>query len=314
MNPRKPPEQFDTLCKLAGQLYAAVDAEALIVMVESQVDWEQLKKRVGKQVRLLVAGDAPEELHGADEAGLDTILISMPDAPVSDKLSQTLLVAVANEQLPPRAEVVSLYCGFEAGTIDSVSCIRLDEHLVRLTARDLRKLETKVPLETLKTVVDLAVDIGREGREGKPVGTIFVVGDARNVMTSSEPLGFDPVKGYSRAERNIQDQRVREAVKEIAPLDGAIIVSSDGTVQAACRYLNATAANVTLSKGLGARHWAAAAITKKTKAVAVTVSETNGTVRIFHRGEVLLRVEPFRRAMKWKDFDNDSNPSDQHAS
>ena len=73
--------------------------------------------------------------------------------------------------------MVAIYSGFEAGKIDSLSYIRLDEHLGRLTARDLRKLETKVPLETLKMVVDLAVEIGREGREGKPVGTIFVVGD-----------------------------------------------------------------------------------------------------------------------------------------
>jgi DNA integrity scanning protein DisA with diadenylate cyclase activity len=218
-------------------------------------------------------------------------------------LTQALLGAVANEQLPPGAEVVAIYSGFEAGRVDSLSYIRLDEHLGRLTARDLRNLETKVPLETLKAVVDLAVEIGREGREGKPVGTIFVVGDSRNVLRSSESLGFDPVKGYSRAERDIQDNRVREAIKEIAPLDGAIIVSADGTVEAACRYLNATAANVTLSKGLGARHWAAAAITKKTKAVAVTVSESNGTVRLFHRGEVMLRIEPFRRAMKWRDFE-----------
>ena len=143
------------------------------------------------------------------------------------------------------------------------------------------------------------------------VGTILVVGDSRNVIKSSEPLGFDPVKGYNRRDRNIQDLRVREAIKEIAPLDGAIVVSSDGTVDAACQYLNATAANVTLSKGLGARHWAAAAITKKTKAVAVTVSESNGTVRLFHKGEVLLRVEPFRRAMKWKDFEYEPPQTDE---
>ena len=227
----------------------------------------------------------------------------MPGVPVYDKLTHALLSAVANEQLAPGADVIALYSGFEAGRVDSMSHIRLDEHLGRLTARDLRKLGTNVPLETLKTVVDLAVEIGREGREGKPVGTILVVGDSRNVIKSSEPLGFDPVKGYNRVDRNIQDHRVREAIKEIAPLDGAVIVAADGTVDAACRYLNATAANVTLSKGLGARHWAAAAITKKTKAVAVTVSESNGTVRLFHKGEVLLRVEPFRRAMKWKDFE-----------
>ncbi len=302
MSAQKTSSKFQTLCALALQLSKAIDADALLLVVENPMDWEQVKKLTGRRT-LLVAGDTNEQLAGAHEAELDTVLLNMPEAPVYDKLTQALLGAVANEQLAPGADVVAIYSGFEAGKIDSLSYIRLDEHLGRLTARDLRKLETKVPLETLKTVVDLAVEIGREGREGKPVGTIFVVGDTRNVLRSSEPLGFDPVKGYNRKERKIQDARVREALKEVAPLDGAIIVASDGTVEAACRYLNATAANVTLSKGLGARHWAAAAITKKTKAVAITVSESNGTVRLFHKGEVLLRVEPFRRAMKWKDFE-----------
>lgn len=302
MSPQKSSEKFNTLCELALQLSKAVDADALLLVVESPLDWEQVKKLIGRR-KLLIAGDTHEQMQGAHEAELDTVLLNMPEAPVYDKLTQALLGAVANEQLAPGADVVAVYSGFEAGKIDSLSYIRLDEHLGRLTARDLQKLETKVPLDTLKTVVDLAVEIGREGREGKPVGTIFVVGDTRNVLRSSEPLGFDPVKGYNRKDRQIQDARVREALKEVAPLDGAIIVSADGTVEAACRYLNATAANVTLSKGLGARHWAAAAITKKTKAVAITVSESNGTVRLFHKGEVLLRVEPFRRAMKWRDFE-----------
>ena len=86
-------------------------------------------------------------------------------------------------------------------------------------------------------------------------------------------------------------------------MDGAVRVSADGTVEAAAQYVSAPAANITLSKGLGTRHWAAAAISKATNAVAVTVSESNGTVRLFQGGEVVLRIEPFRRAMKWKDFE-----------
>jgi len=75
-------------------------------------------------------------------------------------------------------------------------------------------------------------------------------------------------------------------------------------VEAACRYVDSSAADVTLSKGLGARHWAAAAISRATQAVAVTVSQSNGTVRIFQNGEVMLRVEPIhRRPMVWKDFE-----------
>jgi DNA integrity scanning protein DisA with diadenylate cyclase activity len=227
----------------------------------------------------------------------------MPDAPVFEKLAQALLESVADEILEPNSEIVAVYSGFEADTIDSVSFIRLDEHLGRLTARDLRQIETSVPLETLKTVVDLAVEIGREGREGKPVGTMFVVGDTRKVLAISHPAGFDPVKGYSRKERDLHDARVREAVKEIAPLDGAFVVAPDGTVEKSCQIIDSDHVDLTLSKGLGARHWAAAAVSKNTHAIAVVVSESNGTVRLFKNGEVILRIEPFRRAMKWKEFE-----------
>jgi DNA integrity scanning protein DisA with diadenylate cyclase activity len=249
-------------------------------------------------------------LEGAAEAGFPAVVLNMPDSPVHEKLTQALLESVADDILAPGARVVAIYSGFEADTIDSISVIHLDEHLGRLTSRDLRQLETKVPLDTLKAVVDLAVEIGREGREGKPVGTLFVVGDTRKVLATSHALVFDPVRGYSRKERNLFDPKVREGIKEIAQMDGAFVVNPDGTVEAASRYIDASAESITLSKGLGARHWAAAAVTRKTKAVAIAVSESNGTVRIFANGEVFLRIEPFRRAMKWKDFEYEPPPAD----
>ena len=180
-----------------------------------------------------------------------------------------------------------------------------------MTAHDLRQLETRVPLDTLKTTVDLAVAVGREGREGKPVGCLFVVGDHRQVLKHCHPLGFDPVKGYNVAERQLKDSRVREAIKEVAQLDGAFIVAADGTVVAACQHVSAPAADITLSKGLGARHWAAASISRATQAIAITVSESDGTVRLFQNGATVLRIEPFRRAMKWREFEYDPPTSGQ---
>lgn len=277
--------------------------DALLFMAEQKPDWDLIRRLAGSDLKVIVAADEKETVERAAAEGFAAILVSMPEAPVYDKLSQALLSAVANEQLVEGAEVIAVYSGFEAGKIDSFSIISLDEHLGRLTARDLRSLETNVPLETLKAVMDLAIEIGREGREGKPVGTLFVVGDSRKVLAKSQPIGFDPVKGYSRSERNLHDFRVREAMKEIAVLDGAFIVSADGTVEAACRHLHCGNELVTLSKGLGTRHVAAAGITKETKSVAVAVSESSGTIRLFQNGEVLLRVEPFRRPMKWKDFE-----------
>ena len=296
-------DQFKNLFSMAIRLNESAGADAILLLLDGPADWQRLKKMAGDE-KILVAGDTDEHLAGAQQSGLNAVRLDMAESPVYERLTQSVLEAVADDILAPGSAVVALYSGFDAEVIDSVSLINLDEHLNRLTGRDLRQLETRVPLDTLKIVVDLAVEIGREGREGKPVGTLFAVGDARKVLASSHPAGFDPVKGYSRKDRNLDDAWVREGIKEIAQMDGAIVVSADGTVEAACRYLDCSAAEVTLSKGLGARHWAAAAVSRATNAVAVSVSATNGTVRIFQNGEVVLRIEPhLRRPMVWKEFE-----------
>ena len=294
--------QLAQLLDAAARLCEATASEAILLLVDQRLDWDRVRQLTGTAT-VLVAADDEADLAGATDHGLKKMPLDVAGLPVHERLAQALLECVADEMIPPEAQVVAVYSGFEAGTIDSVSLLKLEEHLGQLTSRDLRNLETKVPLETLKLVVDLAVEIGREGREGKPVGTLFVVGDARKVLQASHAAGFDPVRGYSRAERRLTDARVREGIKEIAQLDGAFVIGSDGTVEGAARYIDASAENVSVAKGLGARHWAAAAVTRRTKSVAVAVSETSGTVRIFQNGEVVLRIEPFRRAMKWKDFE-----------
>ncbi len=297
-------EQIATMFGLGVRLGKLREADAILVWSDGDEDWEQLKRLAG-DFTVLVASDLDANVSGAVDAGLDVLLLAPESHPTLEKLSQALLKAVSDDLLSPGAGVIAVYAGFDTGTADSVSFIRLDEHLGRLTVRDLRNLKTRVPIETLKTVVDLAVAIGREGREGRPVGALFVVGDVRKVLAQSKPAGFDPVKGYSRKERSLGDGRVREGIKEVVQLDGAIVVSADGTVEAACRLLDSTTANINLPKGLGARHMAAAAITKSTTAIAITVSQSSGTVRLFQDGRVMLHVEPFRRAMKWKVHDTD---------
>src|SRR5262249_59152761 len=97
------------------------------------------------------------------------------EAVIAERISLALIEAVANDQLHAGDRVVVVYSGFEAEAIDSLSVVRLGEHLERLTARDLRALETSVPFETLKAVVDAAVEIGREGRGGEAGGTLIVL-------------------------------------------------------------------------------------------------------------------------------------------
>lgn len=295
-------KQFSAILDVATRLYDAAEADALLVSVEAAVEWDKLKAVVGER-NLFVAAENPQGLAGIEKYGIPHVSLNVHDAPVHDRLTQTLLEFTADDVLKTGARVVAVYSGFEVGKIDTVSLIRLHEHLGRLTSRDLRQFESHVPLDTLKAVVDLAVEIGREGREGKPVGTLFIVGDTKRVMEQTREAGYDPVKGYNAPRRSMKDPRNRESIKEIAQLDGAFIVTADGLVRASCRIVKTDPQGISIAHGLGSRHWAGAAISKATRAISVVVSESNGTVRIFRNGEQALRIEPFRRAMKWKEFD-----------
>ena len=288
------------LLRLAAIAASDLGAEAVVLLPEGAMDWNAVRE-IYSGVTLLVATVSERHRQAAVEADIVGLEVEPTDASISERITLALIQAVADEYLKAGARVVVVYSGFEAETLDSITVVRLGEHLERLTSSDLRALETSVPFETLKAVVDIAVEIGREGREGKAVGTMIVVGDAREVLGKSRTLGFDPFHGYLRKECNLRDLRVREAIKEIAQLDGAFVVSKDGTVEAACQIIDAPTTGLTLPKGLGTRHWSAAAITNVTSALAVVVSQSTGTVRLFQQGEIILRIAPMRhaRAMKW---------------
>lgn len=148
-----------------------------------------------------------------------------------------------------------------------------------------------VNLETLKSVIWLAVEIAREGREGRKVGTMFVLADADAVMAHSKCLILDPLWHHPPEAKQIDQPNVRETVKELAQLDGAFVVDDDGVVLSAARYIDASSAGIDLPLGLGSRHMAAASITRDTKAVAVVVSESS-IVRVFDDGEIVAEILP----------------------
>jgi len=80
-------------------------------------------------------------------------------------------------------------------------------------------------------------------------------------------------------------------IKELVLLDGGFVVSGDGVCVSACRYIEASVEGIKLPPGLGSRHVAAVSITKRTRSVAVVVSES-AIVRVFYRGEIISRTIP----------------------
>ena len=149
-----------------------------------------------------------------------------------------------------------------------------------------------VSFPTVMAVVDIAMDIGALGREGKSIGTSFIVGDTEQVLENSHQAVFNPFKGYPKKERLITLPEVVESIKELASLDGSIIITADGVVEAAGRHLDAPSVVTKQLRGLGARHRAAAGMTRKTSAIAVVVSESTGKVTIFEKGRIVATLEP----------------------
>jgi len=149
----------------------------------------------------------------------------------------------------------------------------------------------QVNAKVLKQTISLAVEIAREGREGRKIGTLFVVGDSGEVMRRSKPLILDPLQGHADEDKHIEDPDTRETIKELAQLDGAFLVSNSGVVLSAARYIDAASDNLDLPLGLGSRHMAGASISQQTSAVSVVVSESS-MVRMFDDGELVSEIVP----------------------
>ena len=151
--------------------------------------------------------------------------------------------------------------------------------------------------EILESLIGLAVEIAREGREGRRIGTLFTLGDEEAVFTKSRALILNPLEGHPESARHISDPNLRGTIKELAQLDGAFVVSSAGVVLAACRYLDAASSPVDLPMGLGSRHIAAAHISSATNAVGIVVSESS-VVRLFCHGSLIGEIIPELWMMK----------------
>ncbi len=164
---------------------------------------------------------------------------------------------------------------------------KIDEKFLELSKKELWK---GVKLDVFETTLSIAREIAREGREGRRIGTAFIIGDSEEVLNKSTQMIINPFEGQSDEQRNITNPELKETIKELAQLDGVFIIGSNGYIHAAGRYLEPTI-EIDL-KGFGGRHLSCAAMTSETNAIAILVSESGGVVRVFKDGKIILEEIP----------------------
>lgn len=205
------------------------------------------------------------------------------------KIATTL--ALSKNIIRPGSKIVFAVGGSDTNALDLIQMVDTAKESEFIPGKGVTKLSEVVSPELFQAVLNLAIEFADKGREGKPIGTIFVVGDHERVMQLSKQMMMNPFKGYEEEERNILSPSLKETMRELSALDGAFVIADDGTLLTAGRYLGAATDESNLPRGLGSRHIAAAGITGLTQAIAFVISESSGDVRIFKDGKIIMHLE-----------------------
>jgi DNA integrity scanning protein DisA with diadenylate cyclase activity/mannitol/fructose-specific phosphotransferase system IIA component len=269
---------------------------------------EEVKARA-----MLLHADAVGSLRFLDDipAEVRCILVTSRDAPLgrdveppppvlrvpfptlrrADQVELALLFAVSRGLLSRGDTVVSLSGAPDSGSLDSLLVIDITREFPTILANPSATPLGDVEPQVLEKVLQCATDIAREGREGRPVGTTFVIGDYERVLPACRQMVINPFRGYGDEEKSILDPSLGETVKEFSTIDGAFILRGDGVIMSAGTFLRPEKSAVSLPPGLGARHAAAAALTAFTASLAVVVSQSTGAVTLFKGGGLLMSLE-----------------------
>lgn len=161
------------------------------------------------------------------------------------------------------------------------------------TVQTVRECEKRVTPETFRSVLRLSLNIALKGREGKKVGTAFILGDEEEVLERSHQMIINPFRGQDPgSEISINKKENWETIMGFAQLDGVFIISNSGKILSAGRYLDVDTRDAHIEKGLGTRHLSSASITRDTNAIAVAISESGGTIRVYMDGKEVIYIEP----------------------
>lgn len=269
----------------ALDLAAEVDAAAAILIPGDTFDEDLSSFERDVPVYIVSSrGEAKGEISLRSLGGSNTFI---------DRLRDAVMMAYVQDKVDIGDRIVGV--GEMDGEGISIVIYRVEEDPL---LKSVQESKGRISAEVMRAAITLAVEIGREGREGRPIGTMFVVGDSDDVMERSHQMLINPFQGHPDEARDIRNAENWENVKELAQIEGAFVVNDEGIILAAGRYLDVEAADIEITQGLGARHTAAAAISKVTDAIPIVIAESGGVVRIFKDGKIIGEIEPRVHVLK----------------
>jgi diadenylate cyclase len=239
---------------------------------------------------LLVSRTSSE---GEDRPGKfdDTIQVRSFSSQRMAQLRSAVLVGITRGLITVNDRICCVGGLAGSNQFDTIVILDVEKEFSTLLTGHADLLPPDVKPEVLERVIAVATELAVEGREGRPVGCLFVVGDSEKLAKLTKPLVLNPFYGYKEEDRNILNPFMDETIKEFSSIDGAFVIRGDGVVEAAGSLIQASDFNHALPSGLGARHAAAAAISVAADCIALVVSSSSGQVTLFRRGVMMPLTE-----------------------
>jgi len=288
--PRKQNKVNRLMVREAERVARGADCDAIMVMGDTFVGGIDASLWTVKIKSILVTNSATDR-SDAFEAFSEIIHVRSFSPQRMAQMRSAILVALTRGIIAFSDRLCLIGGVLASNQLDTVSVVEVEREFQTLLTGQSHLLPDDVKPEVFERVIAVATELGVEGREGKPVGCLFVVGGTSQVEKYIKPLVLNPFYGYKDEDRNILNPFMDETVKEFSTIDGAFVIRGDGVVISAGSLIQATDAGHLLPSGLGSRHAAAAAISRTTDSIAVVVSASTGQVTLFRRGVMLPLTE-----------------------
>ncbi len=271
------------------QIAHEIEAKALLMYADAAADFSICSDPKPEFDVILVTktDQIPEKLCG------QCTVLTVPNVNLSrvGQIKIAITKGIATGLFRKGDKIVCLSGIPKFGYVDSIVIIDVGREFEILTSEHFNDITENVFPEVFGAVLNLALELAAQGREGRKVGTTFILGDHEKVLQLSRQMIINPFMGYPEEERNILNPDLKETIKEFSAIDGAFIIRDDGTLITAGRHLSAALDSKEFPQGLGSRHIAAAGITSVTRATAIVLSESSGNVSVFKDGKFFVTIE-----------------------
>lgn len=289
--PRRRRGRFNNLIlKEAAKIAKGANCSAVLVFGDTFWGGADIG-RVFKDFKTVIIAHGTSDLA----AGEDSVHSILPIRSYSNhrfsQLRSAILIGLTRGIFSSNERVCCVGGVPQSNQFDSITVVDIAREFQTMLIQKSQVLPTTVKPEVIERVLAIATELSVEGREGHPVGCLFVLGDAEKIAAYTKPLILNPFHGYKDEDRNILNPFMDETVKELSSIDGAFIIRGDGVLISAGTLIHAPISDHTLPGGLGSRHAAAASITKVEDCLCVVVSGSTGQVTLFRNGEMLPLIE-----------------------